>query len=56
MIDAAVLEIEPLIGTLPACRAVGASRAALYRRRSPPPTRAPSPRRASARALSDLLQ
>ena len=27
MIEQAVLEIEPLLGTLPACRALGASRA-----------------------------
>jgi hypothetical protein len=27
MIDEAIAEIEPLIGTLPACRALGASRA-----------------------------
>jgi putative transposase len=52
MIDAAVGEIEPLIGTLPACRAVAASRAALYRRRSPPPSRPPCARPTSARALS----
>ena len=51
MIDQAV--IEPLVGTLPACRAIGASRASLYRRRSPPPPRAPTPRRASERALTD---
>ncbi len=53
MIDAAVTEIEPLVGTLGACRAIGASRAGLYRRRSPPPARAPTPRRASARSLSE---
>jgi len=53
MIDEAVIEIEPLTGTLPACRALGASRASLYRRRSPPPARTPRPRRASERALSD---
>jgi putative transposase len=53
MIDAALTEIEPLVGTLGACRAIGASRASLYRRRSPPPARAPTPRRSSARALSE---
>jgi putative transposase len=53
MIDEAVTELEPLVGTLPACRAIGTSRASLYRRRSPPPPRAPTPRRASARSLSD---
>jgi putative transposase len=53
MIDQAVTEIEPLVGTLPACRAIGASRASLYRRRSPPPPRARTPRRAPARALTE---
>ena len=53
MIDEAVTEIEPWIGTLPACRAIGASRASLYRRRSPPSPRAPTPRRVSARSLSE---
>ena len=52
MIDAAVTEIAPLVGTLSACRAIGASRASLYRRRSPPTARARTPRRAPARALS----
>ena len=31
MIEQAVTEIEPLVGTLPACRALGASRASVYR-------------------------
>jgi putative transposase len=53
MIDTAIDEISPLVGTLPACRALGASRAGLYRRRHPPPARAPRPRQAPARALSD---
>ncbi len=53
MIDTAITEIEPLVGTLAACRALGASRAALYRRRSPAPVRARRPRPAPARALSD---
>ena len=30
MIDLAITDIEPLIGTLPACRALGASRAGVY--------------------------
>jgi len=37
MIDHAVTEMEPLVGTAPACRALGASRASLYRRRTPAP-------------------
>ncbi len=53
MIDAAICEIEPMVGTLPACRALGASRAGLYRRRSPPPVRVPRPRPAPDRALTD---
>ncbi len=48
MIDAAVGEIEPRLGTAPACRALGASRASLYRRRAPVvvgerPPRPPAP-------------
>jgi putative transposase len=53
MIDQAIGEIEPLIGTLPACRALGASRAGVYRRRRPPRVREHRPRKASARALSE---
>ncbi len=53
MIDEAVTEMEPLVGTAPACRALGASRASLYRRRTPPQPRPARPRRAPVRALSD---
>ena len=53
MIDEAVCEIEPLIGTLPACQALGVSRASLYRRRSPPTARPVRRRPAPARALSE---
>ena len=52
MIDEAVEEVEPLVGTAPACRALGASRASLYRRRTPPEPRPRRPRPAPARALS----
>jgi putative transposase len=52
MIDQAVAEIEPLVGTAPACRALGASRASLYRWRSPAPPPEPRPRPTPARALS----
>jgi putative transposase len=54
MIDEAVAEVEPLLGTALACRALGVSRASLYRRRRPP--RMPERRRrpAPARALSEL--
>ena len=53
MIDEAVTQMEPLVGTAPACRALGASRASLYRRRTPPGPAPPRPRPASARALSE---
>ena len=36
MIEQAISEIEPLLGTAPACRALGASRASVYRWRTPP--------------------
>ena len=52
MIDRAVSEVEPLVGTAPACRALGASRASLYRRRNPPGPAPARPRPAPARALS----
>jgi putative transposase len=54
MIAATVEELTPLIGTRPACRALGASPASVYRRRrppSPPPT--PQPRPTPERALSE---
>jgi len=53
MIDQAVTEIAPMIGTQAACRALGASRASLYRRRRPPRVREHRPRPAPARALSE---
>jgi hypothetical protein len=56
MIDESVSEIEPLIGTVAACRALGASRASVYRRRRPARVREHHPRPAPARALSDLIQ
>jgi putative transposase len=52
MIDCSVGEIAPLIGTAPACRALGASRASVYRRRRPPRVRQPRPRRPPSRALT----
>ncbi len=54
MIDQAVTEIEPLLGTAPACRALGAARASLYRRRRPARPLERRPRPAPARALSEL--
>jgi putative transposase len=53
MIAATVEELTPLIGTRPACRALGASPAAIYRRRRPPQPRPPRLRPTPKRALSE---
>jgi putative transposase len=53
MIEQAVEELTPVIGTRASCRALGASPATIYRRRRPPAPRAPRPRPRSPRALSD---
>jgi putative transposase len=52
MIEQTVEELTPIIGTRPACRALGASPATIYRRRRPPEPRAPKPRPTPARALT----
>jgi putative transposase len=52
MIAATVEELTPLIGTRPACRALGASVASIYRRRRPSAPRPPRPRPAPDRALT----
>jgi putative transposase len=52
MIAATVEELTPLIGTRPACRALGASPAAIYRRRRPSEPKPPRPRPTPARALT----
>ena len=52
MIDAAVLELAPSVGTAAACRALVVSRAGVYRHRSPRPAAPPIPRSPSPRALS----
>jgi putative transposase len=53
MIAETVEELTPLIGTRPACRALGASPASVYRRRRPPTPPTPRrPRPAPERALS----
>ena len=53
MIAATVEELTPLIGTRPACRALGASPATIYRRRRPPsPGRPGRGRRRSGRCQS----
>ena len=48
MIGETVEELTPIIGTRPACRALGASPATIYRRRRPPEPRPPKPRPAPA--------
>jgi putative transposase len=53
MIAPTVEELTPIVGTRPACRALGASHATVYRRRNPPPPRPPRPRQPPARTLAD---
>ncbi len=53
MIEQTVEELTPIVGTRPACRALGASPATIYRRRRPPAPRPPRRRASPARALSD---
>jgi putative transposase len=52
MIERTVEELTPLIGTRPACRALGASPATIYRRRRPPEPKAARPRPTPVRALT----
>lgn len=53
MTERAVEELAPVIGTRPACRALGVAPATIYRRRNPPARKTPSgARRPPARALS----
>jgi putative transposase len=53
MIEATVEELTPIVGTRPACRALGAAPATIYRRRRPPEPRPCRPRPVPARALSE---
>jgi len=53
MIEQTVEELTPVVGTRPACRALGAAHATIYRRRRPPTPRAARPRPAPTRALSE---
>jgi len=53
MICQTVDELTPVIGTRPACRALGASAATVYRRRRSPEPRLPCRRPTPARALSE---
>jgi len=52
VIDACVAALEPLIGTGPACRAAGKSKATHYRHQQPPKPPTPRRPRAPANALS----
>jgi putative transposase len=52
MIEETVEELTPIVGTRPACRALGASAATIYRRRQPRAPRARRPRPRPERALS----
>ena len=53
MICDTVDELTPIVGTRPACRALGASPATVYRHRRPPERRPLEPRPTPTRALSD---
>jgi putative transposase len=52
MIEQTVEQLTPIVGTRPACRALGAAPASIYRRRRPPQPRPRRPRPVPARALS----
>ena len=52
MIEQTVAELSTIVGTRPACRALGAAPATIYRRRRPPAPRPARPRATPARALS----
>jgi len=52
MIEQTVEELTPLVGTYPACRALGVAPATMYRRRRPPEPQPRKPRPKPARALS----
>jgi putative transposase len=53
VIDASVVKLAPAVGTAAACRALHASRAGVYRRRTPRPVPPPRVRTPSPRALSE---
>ncbi len=53
MIEGAVKELTPVVGTRPACRILDAAPATIYRRRRPPPAREKRPRDKPVRALSE---
>jgi putative transposase len=53
MIEQTVHDLTPLVGTRPACRALGAAPATIYRRRRPPEPRPHRPRPVPAKALAE---
>ena len=53
MIEQTVKELAPIVGTRPACRALGAAPATIYRRRRPPTLRPSRQRSTPTRALSE---
>lgn len=52
MMERAVEELTPAVGTHPACRALGVAPATIYRRRKPPPPKPRRPRPRPPRALT----
>lgn len=52
MMERAVEELTPAVGTHPACRALGVAPATIYRRRKPPPSKPRRPRPRPPRALT----
>ena len=52
MIDAALIELEPVVGVKPACELLGRPRASRYRALQPPTEKVRAPREAPANALS----
>jgi putative transposase len=54
VIELVVGELTPLMGTRPACQALGVAPATIYRRRRPPQPRPRKPRPQPARALSPV--
>ena len=53
MREKGVEELAPVVGTRPACRAMGVAPATIYRRRRPPPPRPARPRTTPRGALTD---
>jgi putative transposase len=52
MMERAVEELAPAVGTRPACRALGVAPATIYRRRKPPPPKPRKPRPRPSRSLA----